>query len=220
MRLANIIRLMLLLIAACTTMAPAMAQTTVYAGQTSQLSVVGETGITYEWELYDTVTGINFAVDPGNCPAASAFFTGGVHTGATVNVTWLVPGAYFYKVTATNPGCTNNLKVGKITILEALPTASIDSLPPICIGETAILTIRLTGKAPWSIDVSDGTTTTTYNNILSSPFTLTVSPMVTTNYTVTRVSDTIGVNLTPSNTVTLVVKPRAVTSPIIQYGPK
>lgn len=200
-------------------MASAKAQMTVYVGQNTELSVVNQPDVTYQWELYSDVNSINFVTVPGNCPPTSAFFTGGINTGATVNVTWLVPGIYFFKVTGIIPGCTNNLKVGKIIVLESLPTAVIEQPPPICIGETASLSILLTGTAPWSIDVSDGTTTTTYGNILTSPFTLDVSPTVTTSYIATRVSDKNGVNLIPSNTVILVVKPRPVTSPIIQYGP-
>jgi hypothetical protein len=210
----------LLLALAASTMAGAMAQAyTVYAGETTQLSVVEVQGDTYTWELYNDVTGINFATDPGNCPPSQAFFTGGINTGAIVNVTWLEPGIYFYKVTGERPGCTNNLKVGKIEVLEALPTATIDPPPDICVGDTATLVIHLTGDGPWSLDLFDGTTTVTYNNITDSTFTVQVSPVVATNYTVTRVSDINAENTTPSATVTLFVKPRPVTSPIIQYGP-
>jgi hypothetical protein len=202
-------------------MAHAMAQTdTVYAGQSSVLNVVEVPGDTYTWELYDNVTGVDFVAIPGNCLPAEAYFTGGINTGAAVNVTWLLPGTYFFKVTAVRPGCTNNLKVGRIVVRQALPTATLEQPPPICIGETAILNVVLTGTAPWSIDVTDGTKTTTYDNIAASPFAILVSPTVTTSYTVTRVKDARGLNLILSNTVTLIVKPRAVTSPIIQYGPK
>jgi len=214
-----ILRLLLVMIPVLMALAPAKAQITVFAGQTSPLSVVEIPGDTYTWELYNDVTGVNFAVVPGNCPSSQAFFAGGVNTGATVNVTWLTPGTYFFKVTASRAGCASNLKVGKVIVLEALPTATLLEPPPVCRGDSATLTINLTGTAPWSIDVSDGVTTTTYNNISANPFTINVSPTATTSYTVTRVSDANGENFIPSNTVTLVVKPRAVTSPIIQYGP-
>ena len=171
------------------------------------------------WELYNDPVGINFATDPGNCPPGDAFFTGGINTGPTVHVTWITPGTYFFRVTAMRTGCSMNIKVGKVVVVDSLPTATIVDPPPICIGDSATLTIELTGIAPWSIDVSDGTTTVTYDNITTSPFTVGVSPSVTTNYTVTRVSDANSENLNPSNTVTLIVKPRPVTSPIIQYGP-
>jgi hypothetical protein len=212
------LRLLLALLPVIMAVAPAAAQITVPAGQSYQLSVVQVPGDVYTWSLYSDVNGIDFVKDPGNCPAASAYFTSG-NTGSTVDVTWLKPGVYFYTVKAVRPGCSSNLKVGKMIVTDALPTATILPPTPVCAGEKATLTIELTGEAPWSIDVSDGTTTTTYSGITSSPFTLTVSPTATTSYTVTRVSDSNGENLIPSNTVTLVVKPRPVTSPIIQYGP-
>ncbi len=220
MRPNYIIRLLLLLIIAGTTMAHAMAQTdSVYAGQNSDLKVIGFTGDTYVWELYNDVTGIDFVAVPGNCLPSEAYFTGGINTGTTVNVTWLVPGTYFFKVTATRPGCSNNLKVGRMIVREALPTSIIAQPAAICIGSESILSIELTGTAPWSVELSDGITTTTYDSITTSPFTINVSPTVTTSYTVTRLSDVNGVNMIPSNTATLIVKPRPITSPIIQYGP-
>jgi len=213
------LRLLLVWVSILLAIAPAMAQGTVYAGETSTLSVVPENGVTYTWELYNDVTSLNLAAIPGNCPASNAQFVGGINTGPSVNVNWIEPGTYFYKVTARKNGCSMHLKVGKMIVLESLPTATINDPPPICAGDTAVLSILLTGTAPWSIDLFDGTTTTTYNNITSSPFNLQVAPAVTTLYTITQVSDATGTNLQPSNTVMLVVKPRPVTSPIIQYGP-
>ncbi|MEI6061658.1 MAG: hypothetical protein WCR72_13180 [Bacteroidota bacterium] len=214
-----ILRLLLVMIPVLMAVVPTMAQVTVYAGQTSLLSVAEVPGDTYTWELYNNVNGVNFSLTPGNCPVTEALFTGGINTGAAVHVTWITPGTYFYKVTARRQNCTMNLKVGKMTVLEALPTAELAPLTPICVQDSATISITLTGSAPWSIDVSNGLTTTTYDNVLSNPFSFAVAPLTTTNYTVTRVSDAYGQNLNPSNTVTLVVKPRAVTSPIIQYGP-
>lgn len=215
----NILRLLLVVMPVLTAMAPAMAQNIVYTGQTTELSVVEVPGDIYTWELYNAVTGVNFAVVPGNCPASDAYFTGGNTSGPSVNVTWLEPGIYFYKVTAYRARCTMNFKVGKVIVLELLPTATLAQPPPICIGETAALNIKLTGTAPWSIDISDGITTTTYNNIVSSPFTLNVNPVTTTVYTVTRVSDANGTNTAASNPVTVIVNPKPGGSHIYQYNP-
>ncbi len=214
-----LLRLLLVAIPLLMAMAPAVAQTSVYTGQSTELSVVAVPGDTYSWELYENVTGVNFATDPGNCPVSDAYFTGGINTGTVVNVTWLKAGTYFYKVTAKRSGCTSNLKVGKIVVIDAIPTALLLDPPPVCSGDSAILTVQLTGTAPWSIDISDGTQVYSYTNITTNTFSIPVSPTVTTSYTVVKVSDAHGVNLNPSNTVTLVVKPRPVTSPIIQYGP-
>ena len=107
-----ILRLLLVAIPVLLALASAKAQTyRVFVGQTIELSVLEMPGDTYSWELYNDVTGINFATDPGNCPPTEAQFTGGINTGPIVHVTWLSPGTYFYKVTAQRSGCTMNLKV-------------------------------------------------------------------------------------------------------------
>ena len=196
-------------------MAPAMAQNTVYAGQAIDLSVIPIPGDTYVWELYHDVTGINFATDPGNCPPAEAYFTG-PSTGPTVNVMWLNQGIYFFKVTAYRGGCTMNLKVGKMTVLWEIPTATLDPPPPICAGDSVHLTVHLTGTAPWSITLTDGVNNYVFNNIMSSPYILTVPdlPLVTTTYWISEVTDAHTTNTTPSPPVIQVVKPRPSTGPI------
>jgi hypothetical protein len=216
--LHSIIRLWLAILPVLLTMAPAMAQMNyAYVGQTSELSVVEMEGDTYMWELYNDPN-VDFATDPGNCPPTEAYFVNGTF-GPTVTVMWLQEGIYFFKVTAYGPTGCMNLKVGMVTVINSPPGATIDEPPPICPGDTAILVIHLTGTAPWSIDLYDGTHTVTYDNIMDNTFYVPVSPPVTTSYTVTRVQDAYGEVFTPSNTVTLVVKPLPVNSRIYQYNP-
>ncbi|HPO61758.1 MAG TPA: choice-of-anchor Q domain-containing protein [Candidatus Kapabacteria bacterium] len=69
-----------------------------------------------------------------------------------------------------------------------LPTASISGTNEICIGETADLTVILTGEAPWSLTFSDDPLNP-ITGIETSPYTREVSPVITTNYTVTNVTD-------------------------------
>jgi hypothetical protein len=215
------LKMLMIVISLVLAVAPAMAQDTVYTGQTTDLSVVAIPGDTYVWELYNDVTGINFATDPGNCPPAEAYFTGG-STGPLVNVMWLNQGTYFYKVTAFRGNCTMNLKVGKMVVLWEIPTATIEPPPPICYGDSAQLSVILTGNGPWSITLTDGTSSWIFNNIISSPFTLTVPviPLVNTTYWITEVTDIHVTNTTPSPPVLQVVNPLPVNSKIYQYGPK
>ena len=214
-----VLRLLLALMPLLMAMAPAMAQNSVYEGQASDLSVIEIIGDVYVWELYNDVTGINFATDPGNCPAGNAYFTGS-STGPTVNVKWLTPGTYFFKVTANRGGCTMNLKVGKM-IVKPLPTAIIVPPGPICAGDSAHLTVILTGTAPWSITLTDGINSWIFNNITSSPYNLTVPeiPLVTTTYWISSVTDYYITNTRPSPPVVQVVNPLPVNSKIYQYGP-
>ena len=212
-RLALVVLLPLLM-----AMAPAMAQTVVYQGETSPLSVDPVPGDTYQWELYNDGT-VNFAVVPGNCPATAAVFVGG-STGASVNVKWLQPGTYFFKVTAYNAThCTNNLKIGIFEVKPSLPTAVLTPPQPICIGETASIEVTLTGFAPWDLTYTDGINTWTESGITESVHLLKVSPKTTTSYWVTQVKDPNGTNTLPSAAVSLTVNPKPKSSKIYLYEP-
>jgi len=210
-----VLRLLLAFLPVMLALAPAMAQNTVYAGHATDLGVEQVPGDTYSWELYKDISGINLVGFPGNCPLAEAYFTGG-NTGSTVNVMWTTPGTYYFKVTATGGICSDNVKVGKMIVLDSLPTAVIDPPDTVCIGDSAHLTVRLTGTAPWSIILTDGATDWVFGNILSSPFTLTVPeiPLVNTTYWIREVTDAIGTNTTPSPPVTVVIRPRPAVNPI------
>ena len=202
-------------------MAPAVAQNTVYAGQTRDLKVIGVPGDTYVWELYKDVTGVNFATVPGNCPPGEAYFTG-TSTGDSVNVMWTTPGLYFFKVTAFRANCTDNIKIGKMEVLDAQPMAVILTPDTICAGDSVHLTVALNGTAPWSFTLVDNHSNSFgFTNITSSPFTLTV-PMIqrmTTSYWITEVTDANSTYMTPSSPVVQVVNRKPVSSHIYQYEP-
>jgi len=197
---------------------------TVYAGQSTVLAVVEDTGIAYYWELYNDVDGLNLAEVPGNCPPAEAYFVGGVNTGDSVEVMWMVPGTYFFKVTA-NDSCTNNLKVGKVVVLEELSNAVLLQPDPVCEGDTALLTVLITGgSGPWSITFTDGISTWVIDDINESPHTFQLIPTPPAagsyDYWITSVTGGGGgVNNTTGDPVILIVLPKPVTSPIYRYEP-
>lgn len=199
------------------TVAPAIAQTPVYQGQTTEIGVEPKPGDTYTWEIYNDST-INFATVAGTAVAdGEASFVDGINTGPTIQVTWLEPGIYFFKVTAVDiAGCTNNLQIGRIKIRESLPTAELNLDPnEICINDDALIIVTLTGNPAWEITVEesdlDGNVTgyNTYSGIEAdeNPYEIAVSPMQTTIYRVVQVKDKYGENLDPSNSVSLTVHP-------------
>ena len=208
--------LLLLLLA----LAPAMAAIVVYQGEITPLAVVDVPGHTYEWEIYDDGT-VNVALVPGNCPVTSANFIGG-NSGANVNVKWLKPGIYYYKVTTRDlPECGMNFKIGMVEVKEALPTAIITPPDPdgICVGESMILEVKITGTGPWNLTYTDGTNFWTMKDIPDAKYLFRVSPKVTTSYWITEVSNGNGINTTPSEKVIMEVKPKPVSSKIYQYDP-
>ena len=105
-------------------LASAMAQNTAYQNKITTLSVISFPGHTYEWELYNNGT-VDFAIVRGNCPASMARFVSGNY-GSSVDVLWLEPGTYFFKVTARDGlGCAMNLKVGIMKVISLDPQAII-----------------------------------------------------------------------------------------------
>jgi len=222
-----LLRLLLVAIPVLLAMAPAMAQTnTVFVGQSVELGVVEIPGDTYSWELYNDVSGINFATDPGNCPQSVAVFTGGISTGPVVHVTWLSPGTYFYKVTAQRSGCTMNLKAGKIIVEHPLPTATLNlTLPETCIGQATSFGVTFTGTTPWSftyrITKPDASTQDITVNNSGNPAQIPFTPAMSGTYTfeVISVTDAYRTSTIPSNTILLTVNPKPASSRIYQYDP-
>ena len=217
---------MLVLILAMTGLAQARAQAdTVCAGDISTWAIEGIPGDSYVWELYNDVTGINFVTVPGNCPPAQAYFAGGVNTGDSVNVMCVVPGTYFIKVTATNECPTDNLKVGMIVVIGCLSYAEFIDPEPVCSGDTAWLTMDITGGiGPWDVTFTDGTNFWTINGITSSPYTFPLIPTPTVpntyQYWITSITNGYGTtNTDPSDPINLIVKPKPATSPIYRYTP-
>lgn len=205
-------------------MAPVLAQNVAYQGQTTTLAVDQMPGDTYSWELYDDGT-VDFAIVSGNCPVTSATFVGG-NVGASVQVKWLKPGFYFFKVNARDiTGCTNNIRIGIIEVKPALPTATLKITPAeICDDGVSVaqLEIAFTGPGPWNMilqtkDVASGAATTeAYLNIPESdnPKIITVGPTLNTEYTVIEVSNSYATQTEPSNSVTLTVHPLPEKTPI------
>ena len=193
-----------------------MAGSEAYVGDTTKLTVVQIPGDTYQWEIYLDGT-VDFAITSGNCPITSAIFVRG-NTGSIVNVKWLKTGTYYFKVTAYDAAnCTDNLKIGIVTVKDAIPTAVLKSPDPICAGATSIINVALTGTAPWDVTFTDEVKTWTVTSIKNSPYSLEVKPNVTTNYSVTQVKDKYGINLVPASPVQLKVQPKPFSSKIYQY---
>jgi len=104
-----------------------------------------------------------------------------------------------YSVTASKPGYYPSTApvviVGGSTTAQDFslvpapaPTATVSGDATLCPGRSATIQAALTGVPPWNLTWSDGFMQT----VSASPATRVVSPVVTTAYTVTSVSDTTG----------------------------
>lgn len=79
--------------------------------------------------------------------------------------------------------------------------ATVSGGGAICAGQSVSIQAALTGWQPWSVTWSDGFTQT---DIYSSPATRSVSPPVTTEYTVTAVSDAHGTGTSTGSAIVTV----------------
>lgn len=98
-----------------------------------------------------------------------------------------------YAVTSYLNGCTSYGPEGTtyitVTVNER-PTANIGPSQTICLGNPATFSVALTGSAPWSITYSNGSTTTTVNNINTNPYVFNVNGITTNRtFTITALSD-------------------------------
>jgi hypothetical protein len=201
------------------TMAPAMAQNVTNKYETTDLSVEQQPGDIYTWELYSDST-VNFAQVPGVTSGAFAEFVGS-NVGAKVSVKWLETGTYFFKVNAMNAaGCTNNIAIGIMKVKPPLPVGTL-STNAICSGDPAKLTVELTEGGPWDFTYTDGKTTWTETNVLTSPWEVTVNPGPKTNttYWIISVTNPNGTNIRPSDPVPQIVNPKPHSSVIYLHEP-
>lgn len=78
-----------------------------------------------------------------------------------------------------------SVTAGTPLVFYEIPTASMSGTTEVCPGEAADLVITLTGDSPWEV-VINGQTVSGINN---TPFNYSVSPLATTVYELTSVSD-------------------------------
>ncbi len=112
----------------------------------------------------------------------------------------------YYSVVAVNPqsGCSNNM-IGCIPIvIDPLPTAHIQGNSSVCYGSCADLQLNMTGKAPFTIVLSDGTNTFTASSNGFSTL-VNVCPLATTTYTIVSVTDANNCTNTGTGSATVTI---------------
>ncbi|NBV13584.1 MAG: T9SS C-terminal target domain-containing protein [Sphingobacteriia bacterium] len=90
-------------------------------------------------------------------------------------------------------GCSSGIFSGTpvITVLP-LPTATGSGNQNICIGNSATLSVALTGNSPWNVTYSNGTASVTMSGITTNPYQWNVTPTITSTYIINNVTNLCG----------------------------
>src|SRR5207249_4600086 len=110
---------------------------------------------------------------------------GGTPVGSTVSPTTTT---IYYGRYEDGAPCSYNSACASVTVtVKARPTAVVSGSTTICNGGSATASAALTGKGPWNVTWSDGTTTTVHTGVGGTGYTgtdaLMVSPSSTKTYT-------------------------------------
>lgn len=134
-------------------------------------------------------------------------FEGGTPaTATTANpiVTFADNGAHSVTLNVTNAAGSNSITK---TVNVQATTAIISGNSILELGNSAVLTIALSGTPPFAITYTDGTTPITIPNINNISYELTVSPTMTTTYSLLSVNGSGNCSGTTSGSATITVVP-------------
>ena len=99
----------------------------------------------------------------------------------------------------------SSVEPNNLEVYTDLPTATLDGPQQTCQGEPVGLTVSLTGRSPWSLDLYNGTDTTSYAGISTDSLLIEVTPVQTTTYQITTLTDVNGVVNTNNTGLTITV---------------
>ena len=148
-------------------------------------------------------TGGTFAKSLGAGTLSINASTGAINPGASTAGTYTVS----YTLAAVSP-CGQVVATTPVTIYP-LPTAAISGTTAVCNGNSANLSVALTGASPWTFTYTDGTTPVTVSNTTDNPKVISVAPSSTSTYSLTSVNDAHCTGST-SGSATITVSPQPV----------
>lgn len=118
-------------------------------------------------------------------------FSGGTPGSSTLQnplVQYNTSGQYDVQLVVTNANGSDTIVYTNYVDVNS-PTATMSGNSTILPNSTTLITVSFTGNPPWSFTYTDGTNSTTVNNITYSPYQIPVSPQTTTTYSLVSMSD-------------------------------
>ncbi len=114
-------------------------------------------------------------------------------------------GNYTITSVTDNNDCTNT-GIGNATVSYwPVPSATLSGTTAVCAGQSATLTISLTGAAPYTFVYTDGTTPVTVTGHPTNTYTFTVTPSAAVTYTLVSMEDNHGCEGTLSGSATVTI---------------
>ncbi|MGM0647597.1 MAG: T9SS type A sorting domain-containing protein, partial [Bacteroidota bacterium] len=107
-------------------------------------------------------------------------------------------GTYEY-VASYNTPCGMVYDTARITVMAPGVTTSMGTIVSCTPGDSVDLVLDFTGTPPWDVQVTNGSDTLWIPNISTTPFTISDTPLVTTNYEALMVNDANGWNYGTAN---------------------
>ncbi|MEO8383367.1 MAG: hypothetical protein ABI779_27170 [Acidobacteriota bacterium] len=144
-----------------------------------------QSGVSYQW----TIQNGSLSTSSGS----SVLYTAGSSGQVVLNVT-------AQNACSSTAGTAKNVTIGQ-------PTATLSGDATINAGASAVLTVALSGTAPWTIGWSDGQASTVSSQ--TGTYQRTVQPAQTTTYTLTSVSDATNCTVVKTGSARIVVRPAA-----------
>ncbi|NDA63006.1 MAG: fibronectin type III domain-containing protein, partial [Chitinophagia bacterium] len=117
-----------------------------------------------------------------------------------------------YSLTSLNDACTGTVSGTRSVTILPTPAASLSGSNSICPGGSSQLTINFTGNGPWSVTYSNGSINTSLTGINSSPYLLSITPIINTTYNLVNVNDACSGSVSGVGVINLFTIPTAVLS--------
>lgn len=150
----------------------------------------------------------SFTYNPGNVTVNNAGNPATITVNPGANTTYTL-------VTVSNANCPGTISSPSATVtVTPLPAATLSGTTTICNGNSANLTVNLTGQPPYSFSYTDGTNIFGPINTSNSSYTISINPSTNTNYTLLPVVTGNNCNGTTSGSASITVNqlPSAVMS--------
>ena len=179
---------------------------------TARFSVVASGASAYQWQ-----------VSPDGSTNWTNVNNGASYSGATTSSLTVINASNYdgkyYRVVLTGKNTCGNINSSAVLLVaKPKPTAAFSGGSNLCGFGSRSLSVNFTGTGTWSFTYTatpsgGSTTSTTVSDIISNPYSFSVSPATTTTYNITAVSDRYCSNSSLTGSVTIIVNPTPSVTP-------